>query len=49
MPIIIGISIFLPVIIVLLTVFVRIAQPLFTKMQEKMDYLNRSCKRTLRG
>jgi len=39
----------LPVIIVLITVFVRIAQPLFTKVQEKVDHLNQVMQENLMG
>jgi ATP-binding cassette subfamily B multidrug efflux pump len=39
----------LPVTIVLVTVFVRIAQPLFTKVQEKVEHLNQVMQENLTG
>jgi len=39
----------LPVTLILITAFVRIAQPLFTKMQETVDYLNQVIQENLTG
>jgi len=39
----------LPVTLVLVTAFVRIAQPLFTKVQERVDYLNQVLQENLTG
>jgi len=39
----------LPVTLILITAFVRIAQPLFTRMQETVDYLNQVIQENLTG
>ena len=39
----------LPVTLVLVTAFVRMAQPLFTKVQERVDYLNQVLQENLTG
>jgi len=42
-------AVLLPVTLVLVTAFVRTAQPLFTKVQERMDYLNQVMQENLTG
>lgn len=39
----------LPVTLVLVTLFVRVAQPLFTRVQERLDYLNQVMQENLTG
>ena len=39
----------LPVTLVLVTVFVRVTQPLFTRVQERLDYLNQVMQENLTG
>jgi len=39
----------LPVTLVLVTVFVRVTQPLFTRVQERLDYLNQFMQENLTG
>jgi len=42
-------AVLLPVTLVLVTAFVRTAQPLFTKVQERVDYLNQVMQENLTG
>jgi len=42
-------AVLLPVTLVLVTVFIRIAQPLFAKVQQRVDYLNQVLQENLTG
>jgi len=42
-------ALFLPIILLLVAVFIRIAEPLFTKLQEKLDQLNQVLQENLIG
>jgi ATP-binding cassette subfamily B multidrug efflux pump len=42
-------AVFLPIILLLVAVFIRIAEPLFTKLQEEMDQLNQVLQENLIG
>ena len=42
-------AVFLPIILVLVAVFIRIVEPLFTRLQEKLDHLNQVLQENLIG